>query len=542
MTILLLNASAADRPARKDRDPGRELVVSGKAFGSSFVKALMTYGSWDRYYFLHGTGESVRSRSRAAPVDRVGFLHTQPREEIVAMDRPVIAAHGPVIQDLRLLRRCYAPRCDWPMTGLIHSIHSKSPPMWILSLVLGDMRPWDALICSSTAGRRVVENYLDTLVDAFPALAGLDPLPRPSLPVIPLGSEALDRDEGRRSTARQRLGAADNDVVLLYVGRFCPKSKCDLVPLLTAFAEVARDPQSHARLVLAGDDTRHNMAAGLRATAAQLGCGDLVTVCPNLTHAEKLDVFCAADVFVSPSDNLQETFGLTITEALSAGLPVIASNWNGYRDLLTEGETGFLVPTYWTDLGPSFDELTLSEGLLEEGGFPATTVVDTGVLRRSIELLVRDAGLRTAMGVNARRVFHERFHWSVVIRQYESLWTELRARAKRDAASSRSVSSRVLGVLRNTFGHYPSEVLADSCEVTMASADRWDALCAAGRGLPGVPFPALVTRTVLDDLASIPCMTIGDLVGRLHTHTGTEFAARLIAARLLKCGILQRVH
>jgi glycosyltransferase involved in cell wall biosynthesis len=413
--------------------------------------------------------------------------------------------------------------------------------MWGLSLVLGDVRPWDALICSSTAGRRVVENYLDALVDAYPGLAGLEALPRPSLPVIPLGSEPLERDDARRSTARQRLGVDDGAVVLLYVGRFCPQSKCDLVPLLTAFVDVTRTSQPPARLVLAGDDTRHKMAAGLRAAATELGCGDRVTVCPNLTHMEKLDLFSAADVFVSPSDNIQETFGLTIIEAMSAGLPVIASDWNGYRDLLVDGETGFLVPTYWTDLGPTFDELTLSAGLLNDGGVPAATIVDTGLLRRHIELLVRNADRRTAIGANARRVFHERFHWSVVIRQYEALWDELRARAKRDAASYRPASS-VRGVLRNTFGHYPSEVLPDSCEVMVVSADRWDALCAAWRGLPGPRPPALVTRAMLDELAAIRSMTIGDLVWRLRTHAGTEFAARLIAARLLKCGVLQRVH
>ena len=52
----------------------------------------------------------------------------------------------------------------------------------------------------------------------------------------------------------------------------------------------------------------------------------------------------AADLFCSPADNLQETFGLSVLEAMASSLPVVASDWNGYRDLVVHGSTGWLVP------------------------------------------------------------------------------------------------------------------------------------------------------------------------------------------------------
>ena len=52
----------------------------------------------------------------------------------------------------------------------------------------------------------------------------------------------------------------------------------------------------------------------------------------------------AADLFCSPADNLQETFGLSVLEAMASSLPVVASDWNGYRDLVLHGSTGWLVP------------------------------------------------------------------------------------------------------------------------------------------------------------------------------------------------------
>ena len=38
---------------------------------------------------------------------------------------------------------------------------------------------------------------------------------------------------------------------------------------------------------------------------------------------------------------------------MAAGLPVVASNWNGYRDLVRHGVDGYLVPTRWASTAPA---------------------------------------------------------------------------------------------------------------------------------------------------------------------------------------------
>ena len=45
-------------------------------------------------------------------------------------------------------------------------------------------------------------------------------------------------------------------------------------------------------------------------------------------------------MLISPADSYQETFGLTI-EAMASELPVVASNWNGYRESIVTAKLDF---------------------------------------------------------------------------------------------------------------------------------------------------------------------------------------------------------
>src|ERR1700760_3430249 len=57
------------------------------------------------------------------------------------------------------------------------------------------------------------------------------------------------------------------------------------------------------------------------------------------------ELWAGADVFLSLVDNIQETFGITPLEAMAAGLPVVVSDWDGYRSTVRDGIEGFLIPT-----------------------------------------------------------------------------------------------------------------------------------------------------------------------------------------------------
>ena len=65
--------------------------------------------------------------------------------------------------------------------------------------------------------------------------------------------------------------------------------------------------------------------------------------------------WAGADVFCSLSDNIQETFGIVPIEAMAAGLPVVVSDWDGYKDTVRHGVDGFRIPTCMPQAGLATD-------------------------------------------------------------------------------------------------------------------------------------------------------------------------------------------
>ncbi|HEY0712402.1 MAG TPA: glycosyltransferase family 4 protein, partial [Polyangia bacterium] len=133
----------------------------------------------------------------------------------------------------------------------------------------------------------------------------------------------------------------------------------------------------------------------------------------------------AADLFVSPSDNPQETFGLSVVEAMAAGLPVVVSDFDGYKDTVTD-EVGIRVPTRavvpvarMTELGALLYERPLHLFLGQ------TVEVDLEALAAALFAWVRDPQRRAQMAAAAVERARAVYDWRVVIPQYEALWRAL---------------------------------------------------------------------------------------------------------------------
>ena len=133
---------------------------------------------------------------------------------------------------------------------------------------------------------------------------------------------------------RRQMGFSEQALIILYIAEFIPRKNHAF--LLAAFARI-HEQVPGADLLLVGDGP---LQATVYAQAAALGLTDAVHLLgfrrdvPALTNI--------ADIAVSTSR--QEGLGLGLAEAMACGLPVIASEDRGHRELVRDGETGFLYP------------------------------------------------------------------------------------------------------------------------------------------------------------------------------------------------------
>ena len=147
----------------------------------------------------------------------------------------------------------------------------------------------------------------------------------------------------------------------------------------------------------------------------------------------------------------QETFGLAPVEAMAAGIPVVVSDWDGYRYTVSDGIGGFRIPTLAPSHSQQGEELALQHdhGLL--------LIRTMSALSHSMWLSIRgrcsgycclaeDPALRQRMGAAGSQTVQQRFNWPVVAGLHHQLCAEL---AERRSAERESFGVQGLHPLRS---------------------------------------------------------------------------------------------
>ena len=132
---------------------------------------------------------------------------------------------------------------------------------------------------------------------------------------------------------RRRLGL-EGRRVLAFTGRLVPHKGLD--SLLRALPSLPSDVTA----LLIGQGPR---LPALAASARRLGVEDRVVFCPSVSDADLPGYLRLADLFVFPSQNRLEGFGLAVAEAMAIGLPVLIADMPGVREVIEPGREGLLA-------------------------------------------------------------------------------------------------------------------------------------------------------------------------------------------------------
>jgi starch synthase len=554
-------------------------LMGRNAAGESFLRGFLTHSQTKEFWaqvqnmdHAKHFAQTVQSFARPEPVKAVD-KNTMPALAEVGMvyyPGPGIgehAFHRALAGAAGVAGKSTNPHTAWSLCGITHTTSSAGAMDALANLITAPVQPWDAVICTSTAVKNNVERLLQAQVNYLQERLGISKLSLPLLPVIPLGIHTQDFvfSDLQKSTARQAIGADSNTLVVLFMGRLSFHAKAHPLAMYQALQKASQSAKLQGKKVVLVECGWHANEFIDKAyqEAAKLACPDVrVITLDGRKASDRETAWASADVFCSLSDNIQETFGIVPIEAMAAGLPVVVSDWDGYKDTVRNEVDGFRIPTTMPATGMAADlayrhALEIDNYDMYCGNTCSLIAVDIEAAALAFEKLFASKELRARMGADGRARAQQVYDWRVVIAQYEALWAEqarLRIAAQEaskpaDAAPLNNVSSAAWPARLDpfyAFETYATHILRDDTLLALLHTDVQQAIEAANayRKLNMVNFAKQVLPTQEEVTQILMKVNASSLSARALLEdipVDRKLGVFRSLAWMLKMGLLKRV-
>ena len=445
-------------------------IMGRQSAGKAFMRGVAR--TWPKAD-LHGLGQgAATAKAMYAQLAGDGF-----DGQLKWLEVPNWAALGevgalyypsPAAKDFAFSRNAFNPGA-FSFMGVTFTLSSNGAMDQVADLVLPPFKPWDAMICISQAALDFTTRLHDEMKAWWAAQTGATRFNTPQLPVIALGVDcpSFTPDAKLRESARAALQLQVHEVAFLFSGRLSFHAKANPAPMYQALEQAAQ----HASVVCIEAGVFPNDAIRTGFLAAQKALAPSVRFIwvDGQDQLRYRQAWQGADAFVSLSDNIQETFGLTPVEAMVAGLPVVVSDWNGYKDTVRDGVDGFRVPTILPPAGVGGDlamrhALGLDTYDFYIGRASLATVIEPTALAQACIALASQPELRARMGAAGLARATRDFDWPVILQRYAQLAGELtKIRLAAGPQASEPWVQRADPFAR--FGHFSSQTLAGNARV-----------------------------------------------------------------------------
>ena len=445
-------------------------IMGRQSAGKAFMRGVAR--TWPKAD-LHGLGQgAATAKAMYAQLAGDGF-----DGQLKWLEVPNWAALGevgalyypsPAAKDFSYSRNAFNPGA-FSVMGVTFTLSSNGAMDQVTDLVLPPFKPWDAMICISQAALDFTTRLHDEMKAWWAAQTGATRFNTPQLPVIALGVDcpSFTPDAKLRETARAALQLQAHEVAFLFSGRLSFHAKANPAPMYQALEQAAQ----HASVVCIEAGVFPNDAIRTGFLAAQKALAPSVRFIwvDGQDELRYRQAWQGADAFVSLSDNIQETFGLTPVEAMAAGLPVVVSDWNGYKDTVRDGVDGFRVPTVLPPAGVGGDlamrhALGLDTYDFYIGRASLATVIEPTALAQACIALASQPELRARMGAAGLARATRDFDWPVILQRYAQLAGELtKIRLAAGPQAPEPWVQRADPFAR--FGHFSSQTLAGNARV-----------------------------------------------------------------------------
>ena len=273
-------------------------------------RGRLSYAAECRSFAVRSTRTLARLRERFDVVHVVGFAAlAADLVSVHAVRRAELEHYFGHIEPEARLRRRISPYVARPQGGVVMSIEQRlfetpTPPLCVCGSeqIKNDLSHWHGVP--------------EELIEVIP-------------PALEVGR--FRHSPAERARLRAELGVSREQLALLFVG-----DDFERKGLRTVIEGLARS-RSGAVLWVAGAGREDEY----RALAASLGVGERVRFLGSLPNDELPSWYSAADVFVLPSR--QDSWGLTVIEAMAAGCVVVTSEYTGAHEIVEDRVNGYVL-------------------------------------------------------------------------------------------------------------------------------------------------------------------------------------------------------
>jgi len=462
-------------------------LMGRHAAGESFLRGFLLHSQAPEFWLQVEQPEHARqfeATARALGRSRPTKVVMRGQLGALAAGAGTLYHPGPGIGDAARHRSLHGHGL-WRLCGITHTTSSAGAMDALADLLTAPVQPWDAVICTSHAVKDNVQRVLQAQAEYLKDRLGAQRVVLPRMPVIPLGIHTADFvfSGQQRQVARQALGVAEGALVVLFMGRLSFHAKAHPLAMYQALEQAAKRTGKTVVLVECGwhanESIRQSFESAQQAVCPSVRCITL----DGREAASRQQAWASADVACSLSDNIQETFGITPIEAMAAGLPLVVSDWDGYKDTVRDGVDGFRVPTLMPPAGLALDlayrhALELDSYDMYCGQACALVSVDVTAATEAFVRLFESPELRARMGASGRQRAVEVFDWANIMARYEALW--------QSQDEQRAAASAAIKPLRHpwparmdplyAFAAYPSGVLKPDTRLALVDAELHTAL------------------------------------------------------------------
>lgn len=455
----------------------RSLKLGRHVANYEFIRSLIANSTFDEFHLFclnthhfsltqRKLQEETLSLQQKAKVRLFLFNHLTTQLQSASYYVFHLGGWGYFFPGLIYLRNKYA-RNMFPVTASIHSLNGIETNYHALKVLHAPHLPYDTIICSSMAGEQVLKKIFNRLMNHENSAFFHDS--KVNTTVIPLAISETMLEPLDKNACRKRLCIPENATMILTVGRLSPQTKSDLYPLIITMKRLIEEHCDRTLFLCIAGAASTPQKALIDQMIRECGIETNTRLFVNFDTAHKKMLYYAADIFVSLSDNVQETFGISVIEAMGAGIPVVVSDIDGYRESVSHGITGYNIATMWLphhELGELADIMNFETMQLI---LAQCMAVNTEELFHSLHELILDKEKRMTMGINAREHVRKNYQWSKIIQQYEKTWHYLH---------QSSLAYKEKAVVRTNpfcmdyftvFSHYPTSVIDETMQCSITS-------------------------------------------------------------------------